>query len=159
MGYRLRCVSGPCIRADITRAAFAGVPVAVIERLGAQFAASIIPRLVRAQARDAIRWHLARGDRVVVVSASLDVYLERWCEAHGVEVICTRLEAHQGKLTGRYLGGDCSGAVKRERILSRYRISDYRYVHAYGDTDEDRPMLDLADRRYLCWRAVDPLSS
>lgn len=152
IGYRLRCVPAPCIREHIARVAFGGVPVAKLERLGAQFAETVIPCWVRARAANAIRWHLARGDRVVIVSASLDVYLAPWCRTHGLELSCTRLEARNGTFTGNYLGGDCSGASKRERVLERYRLSEYRRIYAYGDTDEDLAMLDLADTRYLRWR-------
>lgn len=155
-GYHLRCVPGPCIRERIARVAFEGKPVAGLRRLGERFAETVIPRLVQARAWEAVRWHIQRGDRVVIVSASLDVYLQPWCRRHGLELICTQLEAHRGVVTGRYLAGDCSGATKRARVLERYRLSDYRRVHAYGDTEEDLPMLDLADTRYLCWQCVAP---
>ncbi len=155
VGYHLRCVAGADIRERIARAAFGGVPVAELTRLGSKFAEAVIPRLVRERARDAVRWHLARGDRVVIVSASLDVYLAPWCRSHGLELICTQLEARHGTFTGSYAGGDCSGGTKRERVLENYRLSEYRHVHAYGDTDDDLAMLDLADTRYLRWRSFE----
>jgi len=58
---------------------------------------------MRSVALERIAWHTARGDRVVVVSAALDVYLEPWCATMGVDVICTQLEAHGGRVTGRYV--------------------------------------------------------
>ena len=38
--------------------------------------AEALPGLMRSVALERIAWHTARGDRVVVVSAGLDVYLE-----------------------------------------------------------------------------------
>ena len=106
---------------------------------------------MRPRAKEQIEWHRSRGDRVVVVSASLDVYLGAWCRDNGLEVICTRLETRDGKMTGRYLAGDCCGEEKRQRVLRQYEIDDYALVYAYGDTAEDRDMLDLADHKFFRW--------
>ena len=95
-----------------------------------------------------------RGDRVVVVSASLEVYLEPWCRKLDLDVVCTRLETCNGHLTGRYLLGDCCGAAKAVRVRERYALSEYDSVWAYGDTEEDRHLLQLAGRKFFRWREV-----
>ena len=92
---------------------------------------------------------------MVIVSASLDVYLDPWCEAIGVERICTELDVRNGRLTGRYRQGDCSGQAKVRRIREQYDLSQYSVIYAYGDTSEDREMLELAHRRYCRWAEVD----
>lgn len=154
-GYHAGIVSSEAIRPPMSWVALWRAPVERIERLGAQFAAEVLPGLVRPEARERIAWHQARGDRVVVVSASLDVYLGPWCRAMGVEMIATQLTSRRGLLTGRYLEGDCCGAEKARRIRAGYAIADYDTIYAYGDTSEDREMLDLAHVRYLGWRRVD----
>lgn len=93
--------------------------------------------------------HRERGHTVVIVSGSLDVYLAPWCRRHGLELICNRLESVDGRLTGRYAGGD-RGGHKVADILARYDLSRYERVHAYGDSREDRAMLALAHERW--WR-------
>ena len=90
----------------------------------------------------------------MLVSASLDVYLGPWCERHGVDYICTRLEERGGRLTGRYIQGDCSGAEKVRRILQRYQLTRYALVYAYGDSAEDREMLELAHKKYYRWTEI-----
>jgi phosphatidylglycerophosphatase C len=105
-------------------------------------------------ALERIAWHQAQGDRVVVVSASLDAYLVPWCSSLGVELICTELEIRDGLLTGRYVEGDCYGPEKPRRIRLRYALADYDTVYAYGDGDDDLPMLRLADKRFLCWEEL-----
>jgi phosphatidylglycerophosphatase C len=101
-----------------------------------------------------IRWHQQRGDTVVIVSAGLDAYLQPWCDALAVEHICTELEERDGRLTGRYCQGDCSGRTKVQRILERYDVSRYPVIYAYGDTPEDREMLELAHRKYYRWQEI-----
>lgn len=96
-----------------------------------------------------LRWHQDRGDRVAVVSASLDAYLKPYCEALGVDRICTELETEQGVLTGRYRGGDCTGEEKARRVRSRYDLAGFDTVYAYGDTNEDQQLLRLATHPFF----------
>lgn len=145
IGYRCRLVSDRGIRKAISKVGFWGEEPDHLRRLGEQYAEEVLPGLIRSVALERIAWHQARGDRVVVVSASLDVYLGPWCGALGVDVICTQLEIRDGRLTGRYVRGDCCGDEKVRRIRERYTLADYETVHAYGDTEEDRQMLEMAD--------------
>jgi HAD superfamily hydrolase (TIGR01490 family) len=134
--------------------AFRGRSEAEIRSAGCEYAAKELPGTVRRMALDKIRWHQARGDRVIVVSGSLDVYLQPWCAAIGVEVICTELTAKNGVLTGRYRQGDCTGRRKTDRLHERVRLSDYETIYAYGDSAEDTELLSVAHRRFLCWREL-----
>ena len=61
----------------------------------------------------------------------------------------------RSRLTGRYRRGDCSGAEKMARIRARYALQDYDAIYAYGDTDEDRQMLDMATKKYFRWQHVE----
>jgi len=94
-----------------------------------------------------IAWHRAQGHTVVVVSASLDLYLQPWCQARGLDSICNRLAHRDGILTGRYEDGDC-GPHKARLIRARYDLASFERIHAYGDSREDRPMLALGHERW-----------
>ncbi|MEO5819471.1 MAG: HAD family hydrolase [Vicinamibacteraceae bacterium] len=157
VGYRVGLVSDRAIRKAMSRIVFQGEQPDRLLRLGERYAAEALTDLMRPTALERIAWHKARGDRVVVVSASLDVYLEPWCATMGVDVICTKLEAHGGRVTGRYLRGDCCGEEKARRIRERYALGEYRTVYGYGDTEEDREMLELADKKFFRWREVSRL--
>jgi phosphatidylglycerophosphatase C len=61
--------------------------------VGLQYAREVIPGVLRPNALERINLHKAQGDVVVVVSASLDMYLAHWCRQMNVDVICTELEA------------------------------------------------------------------
>jgi phosphatidylglycerophosphatase C len=129
-------------------------PVVVGYRLGVEYATTVVPGTLRPSALERIEWHKSRGDDVVIVSASLDVYLGPWCAGRGMEYIWTTLEERGGRLTGRYVDGDCSGAEKARRILQRYQLIRYGHVYAYGDSAEDREMLELANKKYYRWREI-----
>jgi phosphatidylglycerophosphatase C len=154
-GYRLGLVADTAIRPRLSLAAFRGQDAEKVRAVGERFARDVLPWLIRPIAIERIAWHQGRGDRVVVVSASLDAYLEPWCRAWNLELICTTLEERDGRLTGRYAGGDCTGPEKARRVRARYVLEDYGCIYAYGDTDEDRELLALAQRRYMRWVEVD----
>jgi phosphatidylglycerophosphatase C len=157
VGYRVGLVSDRAIRKAMSRVVFRGEQPERLRRLGERYAAEALSDLMRPPALERIAWHKSRGDLVVVVSASLDVYLEPWCATMGVDVVCTQLEARGGRVTGRYLRGDCCGEEKARRIRERYALREYGTVYGYGDTEEDREMLDMADKKFFRWQEVSQL--
>lgn len=154
IGYRLGWISGNTIRRHVVRYGFRHVPLARVARAGKRFASKVIPGVLRTEAMERIRWHKQQGDHVVVVSGALDVYLQHWCREHQLELICSRLEDHDGRLTGRFAGAQCVSAEKSRRILETYDLQRFPIVYAYGDTDEDLDMLALAQRRFFRWKDV-----
>jgi HAD superfamily hydrolase (TIGR01490 family) len=154
--YGLGYVPATRMRALAAFCGFRGRREDELDALGARYA-STFESLVRTEALERIRWHRAAGDRVVVVSASLRPYLRAWCDTLGLELICTELESRGGVLTGRYLGGDCTGAEKARRVRVRYDLERYPVIYAYGDTHEDHELLRLASKRYFRWREVGEL--
>lgn len=144
LAYRLKLLPVRVLRSLLVRYAFGGLRYAAVEDAGRRFAAEVLPTLVRPEMQSRIDAHRAQGDTVVVVSGGFDVYLVPWCEAQGVELICSSLETEGDRLTGRYAGAQCVADEKVRRILARYDTAAYREVHAHGDTHEDHALLALA---------------
>ena len=89
---------------------------------------------------------------MLLASASLDVYLEPLGELLGADgVVCTILEqgAH-GRLTGRLVGENCRGGEKARRVREWLRSSGLEdaTLWAYGDSDGDTELLELAHHAY-----------
>lgn len=154
IGYRLGMVSASTGRLMAARIGFQGEDAAKMHRLGAQYAAGVLPGKVRPSALERIAWHRSRGDQVLIVSASLDLYLAPWSASQGIDCICATMEERGGRLTGRYVGGDCSGREKVRRIRRRYDLGRYHTVYAYGDSGEDREMLELAHKKFYRWKEI-----
>ncbi|WP_411832429.1 HAD family hydrolase [Pseudoxanthomonas mexicana] len=152
-GYRMGVVSAAGIRRRVTRLAFSGRCADEIHAQGERYASDVLPGLLRGEMMARIDWHRSQGDAVVLVSGSLDTYLRPWCERHGLALICNRLETEGGRLTGRYLDGDC-GPRKVALIRARYDVASFPRVYAYGDSREDRPMLALAHERWYRGRRI-----
>jgi phosphatidylglycerophosphatase C len=159
IGYKLGWISARKARPIVARFAFRGKRAAPLRELGHRYAGEVLPGVVRRRALDRIEWHHRQGDAVVVVSATLDVYLTHWCRSIGVDALCTELEERSGRFTGRYVQGECCGAEKVRRIRERYDLSRYSTIYAYGDTHEDREMLELAHEKYYRWKKVADCAS
>ncbi len=155
MGYKAGLVPGVMIRHVLVRMAYGGLPIAQLEEDGRAFAQGYLSTVLRPEAMQRIAWHKAHGHRVAVVSGGLDVYLAPWCRAHDLELICSSLEHRDGVLTGRYEGRQCVLEEKARRVRERYDLAMYQEVYAYGDTPEDRSLLDLATRRYYRWQEIE----
>lgn len=118
------------------------------ERLAAaadRFAGGPLPRLVNPRALARLHWHRDQGHRVLIVSASPEIYLHPWAARHGVEaVLGTRLEMSGGVFTGRILGNNCHGPEKVARLGGHLGALDGFAIHAYGDSAGDRELLAAA---------------
>ena len=152
LGYKTGLISGNLIRAAICKYGFWRVQESELEAHGAAFAHTFLPSVVRSEAMERIAWHKSRGDRVVVVSGGLDLYLNHWTRAHGLDLLCSTLERNAGRFTGNYFGAQCVRGEKARRVLAAYSLSNFRKVFAYGDTPEDFELLALAHEPYYCWK-------
>lgn len=154
VAYKLRMLSPSRMRRSAARFVFRGRRESEVRQAGVEYARSRLASVVRPHALERIRWHQAQGDEVVVVSASLDVYLGDWCRQLGVNLICTELAVQEGVLTGHYRDGDCCGSEKAKRVQERYDLRRFSVVYAYGDTREDDALLGLASKRFYRWREL-----
>lgn len=113
-----------------------------------RFSKDKIDSLVREQAMDEIRRIKQLGFRVIIVSASPENWIRGWADRNGVELIATKLEVKNGKITGRIEGKNCYGQEKVNRVKSYLQLDEYDEIFAYGDTSGDKPMLRLAHQQY-----------
>lgn len=148
LGYKLGLVSGTFVRRVIVRFGYSGVPAAVVDTFGQDFARNYLPNALRTEAMQRIAWHKAQGHTVVVVSGGLDAYLRPWCDAQGLELLCSSLQSRGGVLTGRYDGQQCVLAEKARRVQECYDLASFPEIYAYGDTPEDQELLGVATKKY-----------
>ncbi|MBW3547067.1 MAG: HAD-IB family hydrolase [Actinobacteria bacterium] len=104
---------------------------------------------LRHDTRHRLDEHRTAGHRVVLVSASPDVYLGPLGRRLGVDaVLASGLEVGaDGRLTGRLAGRNCRGPEKVTRLDAWLGTAsaDGAYLYAYGDSDGDRELLARAD--------------
>lgn len=96
-----------------------------------------------------LKQHQQLGHEIVLVSASLDLYLKPVCRYLNIDLICSEVELKAGKMTGFYQTPDCSNEQKKNRVLEKYNLDDYAEIYAYGNSEEDEKMLRLTTYSYM----------
>lgn len=133
-GMLLKLLLGGRTREELEAAAHSFVPV--------------VDPLIRPGGRERLAWHQAEGHEVRIVSASLDLWVGPWAEAHGVKLLATPTAWADGRFAG--LGGtNCNHEEKVRRVDADLDRSAFDVVHAYGDTSGDKPMLAIAQHAHF----------
>jgi len=89
--------------------------------------------------------YIAGGDKVVIVSASIDDWIRPWAAQYGLTVIASQLELVDGIITGKLQGKNCHGKEKVVRFLQAYPDRKSYHLTAYGDGKSDTDMFAFAD--------------
>jgi HAD superfamily hydrolase (TIGR01490 family) len=109
------------------------------------FEARVRP-LIYPEAEQRVRWHLDRGHVVALVTASSRYVVEPLAAHLGVKhALCSELEVHEGRLTGRISPPLCFGPGKVARLRALIEAEDIDLVRSwcYTDSLSDLPLLEL----------------
>jgi HAD superfamily hydrolase (TIGR01490 family) len=143
-------------KAIVLRHFLRGRPLAQLQEAGERFAGQQLPALLRTDMMARVRAHVERGDVCVLVSASLDIYLAPWARGHGFDaVLCSRLAAQAGQVSGDLAGPNCFGPEKVARVQAWLREGGHTplEVIAYGDSRGDHEMMAFAHTAFRVGRS------
>jgi phosphatidylglycerophosphatase C len=133
-------------KSELLRSALAGRELAGVDEIAQRYAVEIVTRGIRADSLRRWLWHSRRGERLVLASASPDLYLRHLGTALGAaDVISTEMEIVDGVLTGRMATENCRGVEKARRIRDYLVQYPGSQVWMYTDSRSDLPSLALAD--------------
>jgi len=132
------------LKVDFIRHFFLNEKIVRIEAKASSFCQDIVPTILRPKALDRLNWHKQNGDHIVIVSASLEVILSPWCHRNNYQLVATKLEEKEGRVTGALKGKNCRGKEKVRRIKELYDLDKYDTIYAYGDSGGDTAMLNMA---------------
>lgn len=86
--------------------------------------------------------HLSKSHKVVIVTASIPVWIKYWAEDHNVMVIGTELKVIHDKIIG-FSTPNCNGKEKVIRIKAAFNLNDFDSIFVYGNGKGDREMMQL----------------
>jgi phosphatidylglycerophosphatase C len=108
------------------------------------FATRLLEVGMRPEMLERVKWHRSEGHRLIVVSASPELYVRPIASELGfATVIATRLDVDgAGCITGRLVGANVKGPEKVRRLHEE--VGDVPVGWAYGNSRGDRELLALA---------------
>jgi len=154
LGYALRLVSNHHAKAALLQHTLAGASQLALEQSAERVVQEWLPRHLNTWALGELQGHQQAGHTCVLLSASLDIYLNAVAKALEIpHLICTGLDMHEGHCTGRLSTPNCHGEEKWRRLQAWFaqqeRPRETWEMHAYGDTRGDVPVLRQADQAWL----------
>jgi HAD superfamily hydrolase (TIGR01490 family) len=144
VAYKLNIIPNQLAKEKVFRHYYKNTPLELFQKWCDAFATEAVPKLIRPKAAEELQKLQQSGTTVVIVSASFGNWIQKWAAANNFQLIATKPEVRDGKLTGRIDGKNCHGNEKVRRIREAFILQQYNKVHAYGDTSGDKPMLALA---------------
>jgi HAD superfamily hydrolase (TIGR01490 family) len=149
LAWKLGLVSRDEAKQRILTYFFGGMREAVFRQHCDAFVEKKLLGLIRPAALAEISKLKAEKTEIVIASASAENWIRPWSDSLQLELVATRLEVKEGRITGRIAGKNCYGEEKARRILERWNLEEYAEVYAYGDSKGDKPMLALAGRSFF----------
>lgn len=149
MAYYVGVYPAHLMRPKLFKYMFKGQSQQHVNTAATDYAAQLVRQHLSAVVYEQLRQHQSLGHEIVLVSASIQLYLKPVCQQLGIQLICSEVDTTHPQLSGEYSSLDCSNAQKKVRILEQLNIDDYAQVYAYGNSVEDHAMLSLAHIPHL----------
>ena len=119
-----------------------------LENKGKEFASNH-PDLLRKDAIKTLEEHLSNGNKVYIISASMEVWIKPFFISYPTLIyLTTQPEVINGQITGLFASANCYGEEKVTRLLKEEPARDEYILYAYGDSKGDKALLLFADYPY-----------
>jgi len=148
VAYKLKLIPNYRAKEYMLSYFFKGMSEEKFMQLTREYSLKHIDSIVRPKAMQKITWHKEQGHEIVVVSASIECWLKPWCNKNNLNLIGTKMQIQNAKVTGLFASKNCYGVEKVNRIRELYRLNEYDYIYSYGDSSGDKELLELADEKF-----------
>jgi len=147
IGFGLKIFSRKDLKESLFKSFFKGMSIADLRLKGEDFANNVIPKLLKKESIAKLKWHQEQGHRCILVSANMDVYLDYFTKNNQFDdCLCTKAAFDEkGLVTGYIQGKNCRGEEKVHRLTELLGSKENYTLYAYGDSDGDKELLELAD--------------
>ena len=116
-----------------------------IEKKSHEFFDQYYPEIFRQNALDFIKNIDHSQTDCYIVSASLDIWVKPFAEKFGMKLLSSQAEFKNEIFTGNFVGKNCNGIEKVNRIKEAISGEKYDKTIAFGDTSGDDEMLSWAN--------------
>ena len=147
--YLLKNISNSQAKEKLFGIFFKGFELEQFQILGEKYSENI-NHILNNEAINKIKWHKNEGHVLVIISASIENWIEPWANANGfTQILSTKAEIIDGKLTGKFSSKNCHGAEKVTRLLAEFPARNSYKLYAYGDSTGDTELLKESDYSFF----------
>src|SRR5439155_2112523 len=152
--YACRILSDRAAKQRVLIAFLRGQPRDRVAEHAEWFSSGWVSRRLRECVLERLRTHQQAGDRVILLSASPDVYVAAIGRMLGIEeVLATQVAADDERWDGALRGENCKGAAKVRRLAEYLQAASPPAASwAYGDSSSDLPVLNWVENGMLVKR-------
>lgn len=116
----------------------------IVLRLAKQFVEQDLLSALNPQMVRLFEEEKARGARVIIISASPELYLQFVAAHFNCELVGTRVKIEKSKIKGELIGDNCRAPEKVRRLAELVPNYSEMEISAFGDTAGDKEMLEIA---------------
>jgi HAD superfamily hydrolase (TIGR01490 family) len=111
-----------------------------------KFRTTQLQKILIPAALDKIQWHKNQGHEIWIISASYDFILEKWAQENQLNLITNKtIYLNKKRLL---INNDINFEEKLIQIKKAINLNEYFEIYAYGDSEGDNKMLEIATKRY-----------
>jgi phosphatidylglycerophosphatase C len=148
LGYTLGLLSNSMAKEKLITFFFKNQSIENFNNDCSQFSSVVLKKIIRIAALQKMEQLKLQGFEIVIVSASIENWLQPCCTKNNIKLIATKLQIVDNKLTGKMEGLNCNAAEKLRRIKDAYNLANYETIYCYGNTKGDKPMLGVATKSF-----------
>lgn len=143
--YYLKLTSNHYLKQKVLAHFFKGLKRERLEEIGNAFFQSVKDCFIDKEIEEKLLTYKAKGDLVVIVSASCAEWVKPFADYWQVSFIGTQLRYEAGSFTGEIQGQNCFGEEKLRRLSKSYALDKFHKRIAFGDSAGDRALAAWAD--------------
>lgn len=91
----------------------------------------------------------AQQNKLLLVTASLDIWVKPFADYLGLKLIATKIHFENGLFTGKLGSKNCNKLEKVKRIKNEIKDENFDKTIAFGDSSGDTAMLEWANNQYF----------
>lgn len=131
---------------------YKGIAKADLLAMGERFSEKVLPGLLTESIFSQLKSHIHEGNKIVILTASCDVWVEPFCRNHQIEFIGSHMEFIDGVCTGNLSNKNCRGEQKYQLLKEYLFRTGYKLKAAYGNETSDLHFMKLAEEKYFVHR-------
>ncbi len=146
---KLKLASAEKVKKSFISSILKGQSKTKIEEKSQQFFEKYYPEIIRENAIEFIQNIDREHTESYLVTASLDIWVKPFAEKFKMNLLATRAEFKNEIFTGNFVGNNCNGGEKVNRIKEALQGKKFDKTIAFGDTSGDKEMLEWANESHF----------